>query len=204
MTAPSVAGNRRAAIMGAVGGGLLLVVLIGTRLMGGGGGSDSPSVTLPPSGLPTTSTTQPAASEPGDVETFEVFTTKNPFTPLSGAGAGAALGGGSAAGGSAAGGSTSGGTGGSGGATTATIAATGAGGSSEPTRSQRVALLDIFVESGQTVANVRVDDTVYKVAEGEAFATRYRVVSLSTAEGCGRFVFGDDQFRLCKGEEVLK
>jgi hypothetical protein len=74
----------------------------------------------------------------------------------------------------------------------------------EPGRSTRVALLDVFAENGRTVANVRVNDTVSKVAAGDTFATNFKAVSLDPAQRCGRFLFGDDQFRICKGEEVLK
>ena len=53
------------------------------------------------------------------------------------------------------------------------------------------------------MADVRVNSTVYtQLAPGEEFAGSYKVVSL---EGnCGSFLFGDERFRLCKGEEVLK
>ena len=54
------------------------------------------------------------------------------------------------------------------------------------------------------MANVRVNDTVHKVSAGQAFATNFKVVSLSQSDRCGRFLFGDESFRLCKGEEVLK
>jgi hypothetical protein len=54
------------------------------------------------------------------------------------------------------------------------------------------------------MANVRVDSTAYKVGEGDQFATSYKVVSLSESEGCGQFLFGDEPFRLCQGEEVIK
>ena len=40
--------------------------------------------------------------------------------------------------------------------------------------------------------------------EGQTFAGSYRVVSLSNESGCGRFVYGDDTFRLCEGDEILK
>jgi len=67
-----------------------------------------------------------------------------------------------------------------------------------------VALLDVFAERGRTVANVRVNDTVHKVAPGQVFATNFKAVSLSQGDRCGRFLFGDDAFPLCKGEEVTK
>ncbi|MDQ3384881.1 MAG: hypothetical protein M3503_02540, partial [Actinomycetota bacterium] len=79
------------------------------------------------------------------------------------------------------------------------------GSATEPRSGQRVALLEVFVdEAGVTVATVRVNDTVHEVAEGTAFATSYKVVTLSVADGCGQFLYGDDRFRLCEGEELLK
>jgi hypothetical protein len=66
-----------------------------------------------------------------------------------------------------------------------------------------VALLDIYQLGGATVADVRVNSTVYtQLAPGEQFADSYKVVSLEGT--CGSFLFGDERFRLCKGEEVLK
>jgi len=79
-----------------------------------------------------------------------------------------------------------------------------AGNTAEPRRSARVALQDVFVEGGKVKANVRVNDTVHKVASGEVFATNFKVVSLSQSDRCGRFLVGDEPFRLCKGEQLLK
>jgi hypothetical protein len=67
-----------------------------------------------------------------------------------------------------------------------------------------VALLDVFTEGGEVKANVRVNTTVHKVAVGQEFADRYKVLSLDQASECGRFLFGDDSFRLCRGEQALK
>ena len=39
---------------------------------------------------------------------------------------------------------------------------------------------------------------------GDSFATSYKVVSLSQADKCGSFLYGDDAFQLCVGEELLK
>jgi hypothetical protein len=77
--------------------------------------------------------------------------------------------------------------------------------STEPRPAQRVALLEVFTDADQRlVATVRVNDTVHEVGEGDSFASNYRVVSLSQAERCGQFLFGDDRFRLCEGEQLLK
>ncbi len=67
-----------------------------------------------------------------------------------------------------------------------------------------MALQDVFVEGGRVKANVRVNDTVHRVAAGEVFASNFKVVSLSQSDRCGRFLFGDDPIRLCRGEELLK
>jgi hypothetical protein len=210
MTSPAAAAsNRRAMVMGAIGLGVVLLVFIATRLAGGGGSDDA--IPVPDTVIPPTTTTVP--EEVPDLETFEVFTTKNPFTPLAGAPVGSSAGSGSSgssggtgstSGGSTSGGSSGGTSGGSSSGGSGSTSGSGSGGAAEPARSQRVALVDIFVENGRTMANVKVDDTVHKVGEGDAFARSYRVVSLSASDDCGRFVFGDDQFRLCVGEEVIK
>jgi len=200
----------------------LVVVLVLLKVASGGGGGEgaSSSTTQPVARTPGATTTTTTA--PGSTETFEVFTTKNPFLPLRSPGGAAGAGASPAAAGTA-GGTTTGGTAGTaggkttggtttggtttGGTTTGGTTAggsSGAGGSSEPRRGARVSLQDVFVEGGKVKANVRVNDTVHKVAAGEVFATNFKVVSLSQADRCGRFVFGDDPFRLCKGEQLLK
>lgn len=223
MTAPNEAAaapRSRLQLLGGGGAALVLVVFLATKVLGGGGGGDQAAPLAGPSaGAVTTATTpttaSPAAAEgPAPVETFEVFTTKNPFmplrtsvaaTPASPTAAVAPLPTGAAVTATpvavpapAA-------------AATATTAApapaqsTATGGqATEPVRTTRVALLDVFAEGDRVVANVRVNDTVSKVGAGDTFATNFKVVSLDSADRCGRFLFGDDQFRLCKGEEVLK
>jgi hypothetical protein len=222
MTAPGTAASRRTPILiGVV--AVLILGFLAFKLLGGS--DDAPPIenspplasgtTVPRAGS-TTTTTRPS-------ETFEVFNTKNPFLPLRGSGAG------SSGSGTTTGGTTTGGTGtstgGTGtGGTTATTTSTGgtgtgtgtgtggttatttgaSGGGTAPSRGERVTLLDVFTEAGVLKANVKVNDTVYKVAAGEEFATNYKVVSLSASTECGRFLFGDDQFRLCRGEQVVK
>lgn len=182
----------------------LLLVLVAVMLLSGGGDDGSTSSTTQPTTRPSgATTTTTAAPGSGSRETFEVFTTKNPFLPLRSAGGGAAPAGSTTpAPGGTAGGTTGGATGGT--TTAGGTGTAGGGGSAEPRRGARVALQDVFAEGGQVKANVRVDDTVHKVAAGEVFATNFKVVSLSQGERCGRFLLGDDPFRLCKGEELLK
>lgn len=213
--------NRMPVILGA-GLAAVVLILVLTRFVGGGGDDEETSETTRTTTSTvvgsTTTTVAGAAGAAAPVETFEVFSSKNPFLPLRTVGGATA--GGTSTGGTTTGGTTTGGTstgtgtgtgtgtstGGtttSGGTSTGTSTST-SGGTTEPRRSDRVTLLDVFVESGKTVANVKVNDTVYKVAAGDTFATSYKVLSLSQADDCGRFTFGDDAFRLCRGEQALK
>lgn len=215
MTAPAEASDsrRRLTVLAGVGAALVLALLLGSKLMAGGGGDDTATSTSRSSSRtasartgtsPQAAPATPAAPQaPATAETFEVFTTKNPFVALrtttKAAPAPAARPTVSPA------------------AVTATpavatatptatpaVATTGVQ-ATEPSRSTiRVAVLDVFTDGGRTVANVRVNDTVSKVGAGDAFATNFKVVSLDAATRCGRFLFSDDQFQLCKGEEVLK
>jgi hypothetical protein len=68
-----------------------------------------------------------------------------------------------------------------------------------------VELLELYVgDRGEVVASVRVDDEVSTVAEGERFARNFEVVSLSVADQCGEFLYGDDRFDLCVNQSLLK
>ena len=79
------------------------------------------------------------------------------------------------------------------------------GAATGPGAVQRVSLIDISSEAGgATLASIQVNDTLYVVAEGEQFAGSYQVVSLSESEGCAQLLYGDDGFRVCEGEELLK
>jgi hypothetical protein len=72
-----------------------------------------------------------------------------------------------------------------------------------PREGQKVALLDVVTNDSGRYANVRVGSTIYEQARaGDVFATSYKVVSLT--DRCGTFLFGDDKFQLCKGEETVK
>ena len=227
MTEPveaTAAPRSRLPLILALGAAAILVLLLVTVLGGGDDDSEDVADTSPGTTAPTTTTTTapdaggaggPAgvAAEAGVPETFEVHGLKNPFQPLRviGGGGGAATGTSTGTGSSTGTGTSTGGTGSTSGGTstgtgTSTSGGTSTGGSGtvEPRRSDRVALLDVFAEGGAVVANVRVNDTVHKVSEDETFAGSYRVLSLSQADDCGRFMFGDDTFRLCRGEETLK
>jgi hypothetical protein len=192
-------GRQRALVIGAAGGVvlLLLIFVVVPNLFGGGGGG---TTAQPPLVRPsvTTTTRLPAPSAPS--ASFETFMGKNPFEPLvAPAGTGGTTPGGTTA-------TTSGG-GTTGGGTTATTVAGGGGVSggaaTAPRRSQRVALLNVYTKNGKTVADVRVNDTVYTaLAPGQTFASNFQVVSLQGQ--CGTFLFGDERFQLCEGQEVLK
>ena len=204
---------------------LMLVVLPGVLFGGGDGGADDFSFGPTPARGPTTSV--PPEERPE--ETFEGFTSKNPFTPLVAAETPAAVAEGPAPptvtiapgeeitfpeDGAAADPGTDPGTelGGNdepagdgdppeGGDTTTTTAPPG-----PPARQpDRVSLLEVFRDpGGQLVASMRVNDTTHQVAEGDEFATSYRVLDLDGTTRCGQFLFGDDRFGLCEGDETLK
>lgn len=73
-----------------------------------------------------------------------------------------------------------------------------------PRQPDRVSLLEVFTDQGgQVVASVRVNDTTHQVGEGDEFATSYRVLDLDISTRCGQFLFGDDRFRLCENEETF-
>jgi hypothetical protein len=172
----------------------------------------------------TTPTSKPGSTTPPSTvpveETFQIYEVKNPFVPLDNSAAG---GGGSSSGGSSSGGSSttstvSGGTS-TGGSSTGGSAAspapgsqtsstspgtgTGSGGAVEPNQGTRVSMVDApFTDGGRLVANVKVGSTVYKVGAGDTFADSFKVVSLDGS--CGNFLFGDNQFSLCAGQEILK
>ena len=74
-----------------------------------------------------------------------------------------------------------------------------------PRQPDRVAMLEVFTDpGGQVVATIRVNDVVHQVAEGDEFATSYRVLSLDLESRCGQLLFGDERFGLCEGDETLK
>lgn len=220
MTAPQSAPadpRRRLAIIVGAGVALGLLLFLGGRVLAGGGGEELGTAAPSSPAAPALATPAPVTpeGEAAPVETFEVFTTKNPFAALRTAAvaapaapavvapaaapapapAAAVPAVAAPAAPTATPVSTS----------TAATTPTGGGQAAEPTRSAtRVALLDVFAEGDRTVANVKVNDTVSKVGAGDTFSSNFKVVSLDPAERCGRFLYGDDHFRLCKGEEVLK
>jgi hypothetical protein len=47
-----------------------------------------------------------------------------------------------------------------------------------------------------------VNGDVHSVAEGDVFAENFKLLSVSG--DCASMLFGDDQFTICEGEEILK
>ncbi len=151
----------------------------------------------------------------GPVETFEVFAPKDPFDPLISAAAaegttGAATGPTDGTAGTTTDDGTTTGNGttttGDGTGTTTTTTTTGngngGGGDGDTVGGHRVRVIDVFARGGSRRAQVQVDGTVYTVDEGERFAHNFQL--LSTSGQCATMLFGDDEFTLCEGEEILK
>jgi hypothetical protein len=65
-----------------------------------------------------------------------------------------------------------------------------------------VRVVDVFRSEGSKRAQIRVEGTVYIVDEGETFAESFRLLSISGK--CASLLFGDDQFTLCEGESAVK
>jgi hypothetical protein len=181
-----------------VGGFLLLLALVWFFVLRGG---EQPADTVPPASTeaPAAAPDEPQAkAEPDEpkkqpVETFELFASKDPFEPL--VDPTVATGAGTTTGAT----TTTGGTGGTGGTTGGTGGPAGGG---ETVGGHSVRLVDVFLDEGAPRAQVEVDGTVYTVAEGEVFAENFELVSASGE--CATMLFGDDQFTLCEGEEILK
>ncbi|MGH2806718.1 MAG: hypothetical protein ACRDKT_05525 [Actinomycetota bacterium] len=145
-------------------------------------------------------TPEPTATEPDDdapVENFELFAPRDPFEPLVSAD-GATAGGGDGV----TDGTTDGTDDGTDGGTVTGDGTSGDADDGEDVGGHRVRVIDVFRENGRDRAQIQVDGTVYTVDEGEDFAENFRLVN---AEGrCATMLFGDDEFTLCEGEEILK
>lgn len=73
-----------------------------------------------------------------------------------------------------------------------------------PVATERLALFEILVnDAGRTVAQIRLNGVRLEVAEGDAFGSGFRVVTLSLDDGCGEFLHGTTSFRQCEGVEKL-
>lgn len=177
-------------------GGVLVVFGLVYFFLLSGGGEEPPPENLPPivqeTPTPEPTETPKEGEGRGRIETFEVFAARDPFKPL--VGAGTAAGGGSetpppdAGPGDGGDGDGTGGTDGSG---------TGGDGN---VGGHRVRVVDVFPNGRR--AQIQVDGTVYTVDEGETFAENFELVRASGQ--CATMLFGDDEFTLCEGEEILK
>lgn len=143
------------------------------------GGGNGPEPFRPPSGTRATVSASPTARASPVPETFDSFEGKDPFKPLVAGPGGTPA---PSPGGSPSPGASPGPEGGPSG--------------------QRVTLLEIFTRDGVRYATVDVNGKSYTVKEGDTFAGNYRVLDLTAR--CGTFVFGDERFTLCVGQEVLK
>jgi len=180
--------GRRERTLAIVLAGLVVLALLFLLLSGGGGGTiegvNSPPVVRTSATPTVTSTTPP--------ETGQAFEGKDPFQPLVVAVP-------AGTGGTPTPGTTTGGTS----PTPApTGSITGVTGGSSSSSAVTVTLLDIRKQNGKLVATVDVNGKDYNASQGETFATNFRVLSLSSS--CGTFVFGDERFSLCIGQQVNK
>lgn len=157
--------------------GVLAILGIGFLIRQASSGT-APFPPLPQNSIRASATPTPLSTLP---QTPSVFGGKDPFQPLVTTASGG------------------------GGGSTPTPGPTGGptGGGSNPSgQSHRVTLVDVFTRGGERMATVEVDGTQYTVHVGDTFATNYRLLSLTAS--CGTFVFGDERFTLCIGQEVRK
>lgn len=183
----------------------------------GGGSSASPAaagaVSTPSvasgAASPTTTTTVPSGQA---TPLYNIYTAKDPFQPtLTAAKSPAAA---ESTTTTVPAGATSASSGGSGSAGTTTTTppssgggAAGAGatsGSSAPSRGNQISVMSVYAYQGQTTASISVDDTVYRVVEGDHFGGNYSVVSLSQATQCASLNNGRVTFQVCQGQQILK
>jgi hypothetical protein len=163
--------------------GLVLVVGAAVTLfwLTAGGGdrsrqSESSTSQLGAIGQPSAPIEQPANNVAGGaVETSELFAPKDPFDPLISTS-------------SQAGGRTAG---------SSARSSRGPAGIGE----RKVLLVASTSRHGGS-AEVRVDGTSYTVARGETFADHFKL--LAASGDCVAMLFGDQEFTLCEGDEILK
>lgn len=139
------------------------------------------------------------------VETFEVFASRDPFNPVVGDGSGdeGAADPGSDQG-SAGDGNTQGdsGDGNPNGGNDSGSSDSGTPSNQDDVQGHTVKLIDVFREEGEDRAQVQIDSTSYTVSPGDVFAENFQLVSV--AGQCATMLYGDDQFTLCEGEQILK
>lgn len=213
-----------------VGGIILLLFLVWFFVLRSSGTSTSttpPITSAAPSPLPSPNKT-PVKHHKGPIESFKVFSPKDPFKPLVDLNAGSGTSGTTSTSGSGGttsttttsgttgttstgttSGTTSGTAGGTTGttsdgssATTTTFPSQGGSGGGKTVGGHSVKTLDVFERKGKRMAQVQVDDTVYTVAVGERFARSFKL--LSVGGNCAGLLFGDEQFTACVGQQIIK
>ena len=157
-----------------------------------GGEEEIPVETAPPVAVsPSPTVPEDTKKKDRPVETFDVFAARDPFESQVSLG-------GAPAGGTATGTDTGEGADGDDGQVLIDERDNQGGG--ESIGGHRVRLVDVYPSGDR--AQVQVDGTVYTVDEGEQFADNFELVG--TSGQCATMLYGDDEFTLCEGEEVLK
>ena len=75
-------------------------------------------------------------------------------------------------------------------------------GSTTTVGTQRVALMTVFTKDGVSYAQTKVGEVVYLPRVGQAFAGTFKLLAVSTKTAT--YLYGDEQFTLSVGQEVLK
>lgn len=191
-------------VLGIVAGLVVLVAALWFLFLRG---SSEPEQAAAPAPAPSpTPAPQPTPKKParkaggGPVETFQVFAPRDPFEPLVSPDTGGTTTGGTTTGGTTTGGTTTGGT--TIGDTGGTVTGGDTSGGGATVGSHTVSVVDVFRAQVRRRAQIEVDGTVYTVDKGETFADNFKLLSLSGE--CASMLFGDDQFSLCEGEQILK
>lgn len=70
------------------------------------------------------------------------------------------------------------------------------------TTTQKVALMSVFTKDGISYAQTKVGDVVYLPRVGAEFATSFKLLAVTTKTAT--YLFGDEQFTLSVGQEVVK
>lgn len=79
---------------------------------------------------------------------------------------------------------------------------TASGGSSATVAGQRVALMTVYAKDGSSFAQTRVGEVVYTPRVGQVFAGQFKLLAVSGKTAT--YLYGDEQFTLSVGQEVLK
>jgi hypothetical protein len=182
--------ERRQVLMLAALGVVLLALVYFVFLRGGNAPVDAPSAAPGPvaQAEPTLDPFEPAGS-PGTkqpVETYQVFASRDPFQPViengsqgAGVDAGEVMGDNPIA-----------------------EPRDEPRANNDDVQGHAVTLVDVFRQDGKNKAQVEVDAEGFNLGEGEVFAENFQLVS--TSGTCATLLYGDDQFTLCEGEEILK